>query len=282
MATSPDWILVPGAWARGPEVYGPLRAALAGTARTLIADLPKDDPAAASPAHYVAALLQQYRAWKATAHETTNPVAVLAHSAGGALLPAALDALAAAGVPVAGVVLVTAFAPVGGRSVLDLRPSMDDAMRAQARARMASLPPEQRALPVPAGEQLDDLYLAHLPADEAERVRAALVPEPFAVLDAPVDYGQVAGRCPIHYVLCEQDRSLPPDNQREMLAGLRAAGCQGEERALPAGHNVILTHPHELARIVSSLFEQSVAPSDAAARGGARRRWWPWRRRKAG
>jgi len=135
------------------------------------------------------------------------------------------------------------------------------------------------------------------------------------VLDAGVDYGQLAGRCPVHYIFCDQDQALPLEVQQRMLKGLRDAGCQGQERSLAAGHNVILTHGQELAALLLALApgqepptegalsaEQPVpeavavtasavtastepagttGPAQAGPTQAVRRRRWPWGRRRS-
>jgi pimeloyl-ACP methyl ester carboxylesterase len=256
MAAFPAWLFVPGAWSTGPTIWSATTSALqAQPGHILIPTLPKagaENVTQASVDRYAQAYLESLSNGK------SNNVAywIVAHSAGGGLAPAIATILLQHGVQVLGIVLVTSFIPIQGQSVFSLRPSLTEEQRAGIRARMQALPPAERILPIPTGATLDDLYLASLPATEASRISASLVPEPFIPLDTPADYtpfGKHGQRIPIHYIFATQDRALPIELQRTMVERLRQAGCAGEERSVAAGHNVLLTHPEALSRSLLEL-----------------------------
>jgi pimeloyl-ACP methyl ester carboxylesterase len=55
------------------------------------------------------------------------------------------------------------------------------------------------------------------------------------------------------YVVCTEDRTIPVETQRAMIAAVRATGIEINERELPSSHSPFLSMPNELAAIIMSV-----------------------------
>jgi pimeloyl-ACP methyl ester carboxylesterase len=163
-----------------------------------------------------------------------GPVVVVGHSAGGATI-----SLVPGRVRVDRLVYVTAVVPEPGRSITDvvgddvretiLSVSRDDGggCRSFDLEILASIaPPEER-----------DEYLAFLKATQRRQGWAALEqPWPGRFPDVPCAY-----------VLCTEDRIIPPARQREMAARL---GVRTNE--IVSDHAVFTLKPRELATLLAA------------------------------
>lgn len=164
-----------------------------------------------------------------------GPVLVVGHSAGGATI-----SLLPGRAPVDRLIYVTAVVPEPGRSIADvvgdgvretiLSVSRDegDGCRSFDLELLASIaPPEER-----------DAYLVFLRATQRRQGWAA-VEQPWP--------GRSLPDVPCAYVLCTEDKIIPPATQREMAARL---GLDAIEIA--SDHSVFTLKPRELATILAA------------------------------
>ncbi|HEU4318999.1 MAG TPA: alpha/beta hydrolase [Acidimicrobiia bacterium] len=193
--------------------------------RAIAVDLPSTDPAAML-GDYVDAVLDAMAG-------VEGPVAVVAHSAGGATI-----SLVPEQVHVDRLVYVTAFVPEPGRSIADLAGedviemimsvSRDDGngCRSFDTELLASIvPPEERAA-----------YLAFLEATQR--------PQGWAAMEQPWP-GRSLPDVPSTYIKCTEDNVLPPAKQDEMVARLGV-----EPFEIASDHAVFALHPGELAHLL--------------------------------
>lgn len=211
-------VLVHGAFGRA-EVWDPAVPGLEAFGHQVEAiDLPGQG-ADRTPVEQVT--LERYAERVCDALAEGAPAVLVGQSMGGM---AVTQAAARCPERVAGLVYVSAFAPQDGQSLMDLV-----------------------AYPEAAGDQVQahlvvegDPPLARLPADGArvalfncctdEQVRwgaARLGPQPVAVFGQPLSLEgadrESFERLPRAYIVCNQDRAIPPALQRRMLADV---GCQ--------------------------------------------------------
>ena len=73
-----------------------------------------------------------------------------------------------------------------------------------------------------------------------------LGPEPPAALITPVSRKELPQSIPITYVLLTKDQALPPEAQRQILRNVGAP----EVVELDSGHDVMISHPQELAEVL--------------------------------
>ena len=206
-------VLVHGAW-HGSWCWDRLRAELAGSGRvTHVVDL----PSMASPADGLDADAKVVRE---KVDSIGRPVLLLGHSYGGIVV-----SQASVGAEVARLVYLAAF-------MLDEGPFGPE------------VPSEAETVPPP-----DDpitVFYGDVPADVARDAVSRLRP-----LSAQAARGKQVGAgwrdIPSTYIVCEQDRILPPSAQEEMSR--RAT----EVRRLDASHSPFLSMPAELAALLDQL-----------------------------
>jgi pimeloyl-ACP methyl ester carboxylesterase len=213
-------LLVPGSW-HGAWAYDAVREHLTRAGVTVTAiDLPSNDGGSG--------LADDAAAVRGALEAIGRPTVVLGHSYGGIAISEG-----AAGSPhAAGLVYLCAFMLGAGESLLD-------AMQHQL--------PDWIALDEAAGSHLaqnteDSLY-GDCPPDLAAAAAERLTPQSVAALATP----QTAAAwetLPSTYVVCEQDRAVPPPVQEAMAA--RA----GTVVRLPASHSPFFSRPRDVADIV--------------------------------
>ena len=213
-------LLVPGSW-HGAWVYDAVREHLTRAGVTVTAiDLPSNDGASG--------LADDAAAVRGALEGIGRPAVVMGHSYGGIAISEG-----AAGSPHAvGLVYLCAFMLGAGESLLD-------AMQHQL--------PDWIALDEATGSHLAQntevsLY-GDCPPDVAAAAAARLTPQSVAAIATP----QTAAAweaLPSTYVVCEQDRAVPPPVQEAMAA--RA----GTVVRLPASHSPFLSRPRDVADVV--------------------------------
>lgn len=185
------------------------------------------------------------------AQRPARPVVVVAHSYGGAVVAAAL----AGRNDVAAVVLLAAYAPVAGESVLDIaRAHPDDGSLVAAMTMhpdgTSTLDPERAA---------DLLYGRCDPATAAASV-ARLDAQQMASMRTPLRASMV-GQLPTTYVRCTHDRTVPIDQQDVV-----AARCD-EVVTLETDHSPFLSAPRDVADVIGVMVTR--VESAAAAVGSS-------------
>ena len=213
-------LLVPGSW-HGAWAYDAVadRLSHAGVAVTAI-DLPSNDGAAG--------LADDAAAVRAALDGIGAPTVVVGHSYGGIAVSEG-----AAGAPqAAGLVYLAAF-------MLDVGESLLDAMQHQL--------PDWISLDQAAGSHIarrsEDVLYGDCPPDVAAAAAARLSRQSVAAIATPQTTAAWHS-VPSTYVICEQDRAVPPPVQEAMSA--RA----GTVRRVPSSHSPFLSRPDDVAEIV--------------------------------
>lgn len=172
---------------------------------------------------------------------TAGKVALLGHSAGG--YPISAAAMAAPGL-VAKLIYLCAYLPRDGMSLAQMRREW----------------PEQPLLPHIRRENdglsysFEDQYLESIfyhdcPADAVALARTKLRPQPLAVQSTPLSLTPDFHACAQHYILCRNDRAIPPGYQRRMSAHLPP----GRVTELPASHSPFFSMPGLLAARIGDI-----------------------------
>ena len=218
--SSSSALLVPGSW-HGAWVYDQVadRLIRAGVAVTVI-DLPSNDGAAG--------LADDAAAVRAALDKIGEPTVVVGHSYGGIAVSEG-----AAGSPEAvGLVYLAAF-------MLDIGESLLDALQHQL--------PDWISLDQAAGshiaERSEEVLYGDCPPDVATRAATRLSRQSVAAIATP----QTAAawqNLPSTYLICDEDRAVPPPAQEAMSA--RATTV----RRLPASHSPFLSRPGDVADVV--------------------------------
>ncbi|MWA01594.1 alpha/beta fold hydrolase [Actinomadura sp. LD22] len=227
---SPTLVLIHGAW-HGSWCWEPVVPLLeAAGLRTHAVQLPGMDRA---PGHHD---LEGHAAFlRAELAELPGPLAVCAHSYGGAVATEA----AGANPSVATLIYLTAFLLDVGESCVD---------------RVLPGPVSPDATLLPGGEggylRVPEAAAHHLlygdcPPEEAKRAAARLTPEHVSAVSAPVT--QAAWRTiPSTYVTCTRDQALTPEVQGRMA-------CRATwQEEIASGHSPMLSHPQELAALLAT------------------------------
>jgi pimeloyl-ACP methyl ester carboxylesterase len=196
--------------------------------RVVNVDLPSERPDAT---------LEDYASTVARAMESTSGSRILvAHSAGGATIPLVASRItvdrlvfAAAVVPAPGQSIYEAVGPDTQAAIMSVSIDNGDGTRSFDFDLLSSLaPPEPR-----------DAYLAFLRATQRKQgMRAVNQPWPGAGLPD----------VPRSYILCTEDRIIPPDRQRAFAALLGVTPIE-----IASEHSVFAMQPQELASILASL-----------------------------
>ncbi|MCW2613700.1 MAG: putative hydrolase, alpha/beta fold family protein [Frankiales bacterium] len=167
-------------------------------------------------------------------------VVVVGHSLAGLTVPGVVTRLGAA--RVRRLVLVAACVPPQGGSVLD---TLAGPMRTYARraaARGLPAPPMPRALATWA-------FCNGMTAAQRRHVLGSLCAEATRPTAEPVDRTGLPQDVPRTWVLTRRDRSLRPRRQRQSIEAL---GGVEEVLELDACHDVMVSHPAELAGLLAA------------------------------
>ena len=220
------FVLVHGAFGSAAELAPVIPELEALGHRAIAVDLPCTDPAATLD-DYARTVVEAMAGIE-------GPVAVVGHSAGGATI-----SLVPGRTRVDRLVYVTAFVPEPGRSIAELAGAEvletilsvsyenGNGCRSFDLELLATLaPPEER-----------EAYLAFLSATQR--------PQGWAALEQPWP-GRSLPDVPRTYILCTEDKILPPEKQREMAARLGV-----EPIEIASDHAVFALRPRELAAVLA-------------------------------
>lgn len=171
---------------------------------------------------------------------TDVPIVLVGHSLAGVVLPGVVERLRATGKSVRQVVFVACCVPPFGECVLDMLPSVIKLL-----TRASSV---LRPLP----SSWARYFLGNNATNEQRvKIRAALVPESVALL-TEVRAAELPATVRKSWVLTRRDRALTPRKQREFIQNL---GGVADLTPIEAGHEVMLTHPIELANVLAELVD---------------------------
>jgi len=168
---------------------------------------------------------------------------LVGHSMGGYPITAAAEAAPSR---IAALVYLCAYVPVAGLSLADMR-------RAGPRQPLA-----------PAIRRGDDglsftfdlemareLFYHDCPAEAVDFAKARLCRQPVLPQETPLDDMSRAETLPRHYILCEEDRAIPPEYQAHMARSLPAR----DVHCIPTSHSPFFSAPDLLARILDTIAE---------------------------
>jgi pimeloyl-ACP methyl ester carboxylesterase len=197
-------------------------AALGLSARAI--DLPGRDGSATTLDAYARAILAA----------ATPGTVLVGHSAGGYAITAAAEADPTR---FAGLVYLCAYLPAPGQSLADMRRAGPSQPLLPA-IRMAK---DQQSFTIDPALARAAFY-QDCPEPLAAAAVARLCPQPVAPQQTPL-WPDAATRLPRHYIICDQDQTIPPDYQTRMSAAL-PPDCVTR---LPSGHSPFLSMPARLA-----------------------------------
>lgn len=165
---------------------------------------------------------------------------LVGHSAGGYAITAAAEAEPAR---FKGLIYLCAYLPAQGQSLADMRRAGPSQPLLPA-IRMA----EDRGSFTIDPALAPQAFYQDCPADLAQWATAQLCPQPVTPQQTPL-WPTAAETLPRHYIVCENDQTIPPDYQRQMAARLPKE-CR---HALPSGHSPFLAMPARLADLFDRL-----------------------------
>ncbi|MCI2421062.1 alpha/beta hydrolase [Saccharopolyspora sp. K220] len=227
--SGPTLLLVHGAW-HGRWAWEKLQPELAAAGWTTQAVQLPTAVAVKTPAEPIAGMHEDARVVRAAIDNIDGPVVVVAHSYGG--IPVTQ---ATAGAPnVTHAIYLAAFQLDVGESLYSFRG--------------APLPDSFEGTTPPPDH---DSFYADLPADEAAQAAARLVPQSlrsFCETVTQAGWHTIASS----YIICDQDRALPPHSQDELAA--RA----GAVHHLDSSHSPMLSIPGELAALITKIADGRV------------------------
>jgi pimeloyl-ACP methyl ester carboxylesterase len=175
--------------------------------------------------------------------EGSEPAILVGHSMGGV---AVTQAAARCPERVASLVYVAAFLPADGQSLLELT-QLPEGEGDQVQANMVvEGDPPVATLPAAAAR---GAVFGRCSDQQAAWGIERLRPQPVAPFTAPVELNNRFDEIPKAYVLCTQDRAIPPALQRRVLT---RAGCD-DVTELDADHAPWLSETDELAAALNGV-----------------------------
>ncbi|PID35624.1 MAG: esterase [Rhodobacterales bacterium] len=176
---------------------------------------------------------------RAVAGALTEPSVIVAHSAGGF---AAAEAAAQGAANIEKIIYLCAYRPAPGASLLDM---LKDAP-SQPLARAITLSDDKKSFFFN-DEAITDLLFPEGNAEDHDFIRRHIGAQPMRPQAQPVS-GPVP-EIEAHYILCENDRIIPPEHQEMMAAGLPETHIHRR----PWGHSPYLQAPEALTELLLSI-----------------------------
>jgi pimeloyl-ACP methyl ester carboxylesterase len=188
-----------------------------------------------------AVLLETYR--DAVLSALGDRTIVVGHSMGGYPITAAAEAAPAR---IAALVYLCAYVPATGMSLADMR---------RAGPRQPLTPAIRRAedglsFTFDLG-MARELFYHDCPDEAVEYALARLCRQPVLPQETPLDETFRTEALPRRYILCEDDRAIPPEYQAYMARGFRAR----DVLRIPTSHSPFFAAPGLLARTLDDIAE---------------------------
>jgi pimeloyl-ACP methyl ester carboxylesterase len=138
---------------------------------------------------------------------------------------------------VAHLIYVSATVPAEGATVLDM------------------LPPEfiEKTATGLDDATVRDLFCSDMDEEQARFVIDHVGTEVITTVTSPVTREGLSRSLPATFVRLRRDRALPPDTQGACIARLRQELDDVSVVEIDAGHNVMISRPHELARVLDRI-----------------------------
>jgi len=235
-ATDPVFLLIHGS-AHGAWCWRDLIPALVARGGIVHAmDLPSHG---ADTTPYSEVTLDLYR--DAILHkiaEIGTPVILVGHSAGGYAITAAAEAAPEC---VAQMIYVCAYVPEDGKSLGDMRRS------ARAHPVLAAIAktPDGKAFTFRA-DTVEATLFHDCPAQAVAYALPHLGPQAIRPQETPLTITARSATLPRDYVLCTDDRTIPPEEQEKMVKDWP----EDQVHRLTAGHSPYFSHPDSLADLL--------------------------------
>jgi len=165
---------------------------------------------------------------------------LVGHSAGGVVLTLAVPPIAAR---MRMAVFLAALVPNPGECIFDLLPG-------ELRSRYAREAANDPGFSVRSSfERAREIFFEELDGEEARAAYSRLTPEPFKPFGEAVPNGQFFDLAvPREYILCTRDLAVPRERALESARRLGVAPL-----SLDSGHDAMLSHPKELAELLSRI-----------------------------
>jgi pimeloyl-ACP methyl ester carboxylesterase len=147
---------------------------------------------------------------------------------------------------IARLVYLAAYVPLSGLSLVEMRkrgprqPLLEAMVRSDDGITVGLEP-----------AQIAAKFYHDCPEGTLDYARERLVPEPLRPTETPLDVTERSAAIPASYILCEDDRAVPPEYQAEMAS--RLDGRHG----LPCGHSPFFARPAELAELLARISEEA-------------------------
>lgn len=170
-----------------------------------------------------------------------RPVTLVGHSAAGYPITLAAER---APEKIARLVYLCAYVPVPGLSMIDMRragprQTLTGAVHADAEGVTYSIDPDRAR----------DCFYTDCPNDAVDYAMPRLCPEPIRPQSTPLPPLIRWPDIERHYLICEDDRTIPPEYQRTMSASFPP----GAITTLPTGHSPFFAAPEMLAWRLSDI-----------------------------
>lgn len=174
-----------------------------------------------------------------------EPAILVGHSRGGIVISRAAEL---APRTVRQLVYLAAVMPAPGQSMADLFQSQDQERMSRV-ANAISVSDDGRAMTWHARDAAIQAFYGTSPLEDAEAAFARLTPEPTSMRGTPVLLSaERYGSIPRSYLFCEEDQSVPPGLQHEMV---RRQTC--ETFSLKTDHSPFYAAPAELTAILHAI-----------------------------
>ncbi|MBM9593089.1 alpha/beta fold hydrolase [Roseitranquillus sediminis] len=172
-----------------------------------------------------------------------EPTILLGHSMGGYPITAAAERSPA---DIEHLVYLCAYAPLSGLSLAEMRKRaarqpLVEAMIRSDDGKTVSLDPTRA----------EALLYHDCPPGTIEYALPRMTSQPIEPQETPLDVTETSAAVPASYILCEDDRAIPPEYQAEM-----AERCD-EVYRLPCGHSPFFAMPQRLADTLIRITEKS-------------------------
>lgn len=171
-----------------------------------------------------------------------GPAILLGHSAAGGVISAAAEAAAHR---VAHLIYLCAYLPRPGASVVDMRRDQDTQplLPAISRSKDGLSFAFKR-------DYLHSHFYHDCPAGTVEFAARHLCDEARAPQETPIALGKNFERVSKDYILCDDDRAIPPDYQARMASSLPPERVH----RLPSGHSPFFACPDRLASLLARIY----------------------------
>lgn len=167
---------------------------------------------------------------------------LVGHSMGGYPITAAAELAAKR---ISRLVYLAAYVPLSGRSLAEMRqrgprqPLLEAMIKSEDGVTVGLDP-----------DQIEAKFYHDCPDGTLDYARDRLTPQPIRPTETPLDVTERSAAVPASYILCEDDRAIPPEYQAEM------ANRVDNRHTLPSGHSPFFAVPADLVDLLNRIAEE--------------------------